>query len=387
MFLKREANQNGLVFAVNFPEDQNYTRSLDLADILPGNILAVDILDPAGRQIVSGAARGVLDGRPGYIDPQNKSRVELHHGLRIRVKETQSSRALQDRMMGEQTYLQGQMESGYLTRNAQKGAIKEKVRQDARKQNQEVVTDKSFFDEFLEKVLNALNLNNPVDPKNPLDFSKIEQALTGFLSSLGLGSFLGNISGKPAESSPGKQPAPQVYKPESIRASGESKNAARIDRKWLMENVGKTNAEVQEHLKVHNFLGANLRVNKLIIPYLIEAEERTKKSGLDFRCKPYPYSSGQNWRGISDGDTLSYHCWGTAIDLNTAENPDQRKSKNQPMRYNLPGEFIAIMRDLGFRWGGDFHDPMHFEMQANPKNNIGVLRSEKARQAASMYLA
>jgi hypothetical protein len=54
---------------------------------------------------------------------------------------------------------------------------------------------------------------------------------------------------------------------------------------------------------------------------------------------------------------LSFHTWGTAIDLNVAGN--QRGTVGL-----IDRRIVGIFARWGFNWGGTWHytDPMHFEM-------------------------
>jgi spore germination cell wall hydrolase CwlJ-like protein len=69
-------------------------------------------------------------------------------------------------------------------------------------------------------------------------------------------------------------------------------------------------------------------------------------------------SGGYNYRNIRGSNKLSQHAFGTAIDLNAAENPlGGGKS-------NLPPNIRELAAKHGLVWGGDFKgrkDPMHFE--------------------------
>ncbi|OJH36866.1 M15 family metallopeptidase [Cystobacter ferrugineus] len=53
---------------------------------------------------------------------------------------------------------------------------------------------------------------------------------------------------------------------------------------------------------------------------------------------------------------LSNHSWGNAIDLNDATNPYSSEK-----RFDMPRRIVEIMASFGFRWGGYYHDYMHFE--------------------------
>lgn len=89
-------------------------------------------------------------------------------------------------------------------------------------------------------------------------------------------------------------------------------------------------------------------------------------------------SSAFNYRFIKDTDRLSNHSFGTALDLNPAQNPYiLNTTPGVPPRifpegavYDLsvPGtvtpEVVTLFRELGWKWGGDWETPIdyqHFE--------------------------
>ena len=61
-----------------------------------------------------------------------------------------------------------------------------------------------------------------------------------------------------------------------------------------------------------------------------------------------------NFRVKRSSSKLSTHAWGIATDLNIDTNQMGTKGDMNP-------EIVAIFRDFGFIWGGDFGDPMHFQ--------------------------
>jgi hypothetical protein len=298
----------------------------------------------------------------------------------------------------------------YEVKNAQKTVLKDHVRTEAAKNNQEVKTDKSFFDVFLEDILKTVNSGGLFDPKDPLklDFSKIGDAITKLIGALGFSKLLpGKDTSSPtaekASATPSAVPSapaqpvspsgsPQ-HRPKASAAdykeSTESKNVPNINRKWLMENVGKSDAEVQKTMVKINFMGANIRVSKLIAPGLLQAMDACEAKGLNYRIDPRQ-TSCQNWRPITNGKELSMHSWGVAIDINSLDNPYQRELANDPqgrqkVKTNMPREFVAIMESAGFRqlWW----DPMHFELLKNPFKNKGAFTGPRARAAAEQYLS
>jgi len=62
-------------------------------------------------------------------------------------------------------------------------------------------------------------------------------------------------------------------------------------------------------------------------------------------------------RYIAGTHSLSFHTFGTALDLNVPGNG--RGTVGQMNR-----QVVAIFKKWGFAWGGDWHytDPMHFEL-------------------------
>ncbi len=404
MFLKRDTNASGLTFRVDFHGNDMAQWDLDLgADLFASNILVIDVLDENGKVIHQDATRGEDEqGRPGFFDAKTKERVYAQQNQQVRIKQTQSNLALKDRRYGEQTYHHSLAQEMYEVKNAQKTVLKDQVRAEAAKQNQEVKTDKSFFDVFLEDILKTVNSGGLFDAKDPLkiDFSKIGQAITKLIGELGFAKIFTDVlspassSGKTSPGAPSgsARPASQPRSKASAaeyKESAESKKMPNINRKWLMENIGTSDAEVQKTLVKINFMGANLRVSKFIAPYLFQVMDTAEVQGINYRIDPRQ-TSCQKWRPITGGGAQSMHSWGVAIDINSLDNPYQRELANdkegrQKVKTNMPPEFIALMQSVGFRhlWW----DPMHFELLKNPFKNKGVLTSPRARAAAEQYLA
>jgi hypothetical protein len=65
-----------------------------------------------------------------------------------------------------------------------------------------------------------------------------------------------------------------------------------------------------------------------------------------------------SFRPQRTGTKLSTHAWGVAIDLNPQTN-------QQGTAGNMDTSVIAVFREAGFKWGGDWQgrtrDPMHFQ--------------------------
>ena len=92
----------------------------------------------------------------------------------------------------------------------------------------------------------------------------------------------------------------------------------------------------------------------------------------------YDVKSGQTWgyacRPIAGTNKPSNHSWGTAVDINSLDNP--RRARGLPMVTNIPPNIRDFWKACGFRWGGDFSwpDPMHFEYMGS---------TDQAREKAS----
>lgn len=81
-----------------------------------------------------------------------------------------------------------------------------------------------------------------------------------------------------------------------------------------------------------------------------------QKRGLESRITTY--GGCFNFRGKRTSGKLSTHSWGIAIDLNTETNAQGTAGTMDP-------EVVAVFRDAGFKWGGEWtgktKDPMHFQ--------------------------
>ena len=67
---------------------------------------------------------------------------------------------------------------------------------------------------------------------------------------------------------------------------------------------------------------------------------------------------------VNNGSRLSQHAYGNAIDINPAQNPNQRGATSDNMITNLPKNVSDMAARWGLSWGGDWKsvkDTMHFE--------------------------
>jgi hypothetical protein len=119
-------------------------------------------------------------------------------------------------------------------------------------------------------------------------------------------------------------------------------------------------AWVGSHIRTEQvpILGA-VTCNKAMLVQRRAALRDIAAAGLADKIHPGEYGGCYVPRFIArdPGQGLSFHTWGTAIDLNVAGN--QRGTVGL-----IDRGVVAIMERWGFNWGGTWHytDPMHFEL-------------------------
>jgi hypothetical protein len=117
---------------------------------------------------------------------------------------------------------------------------------------------------------------------------------------------------------------------------------------------------VQAYIRTEQvpILGA-VRCNKAMLPQLRAALQDVVKLGLASKIHPSEYGGCYvpRYIGHDPSQGLSFHTWGTAIDLNVPGN--QRGTAG-----TIDRNVVAIFKKWGFNWGGTWRytDPMHFEM-------------------------
>lgn len=137
-----------------------------------------------------------------------------------------------------------------------------------------------------------------------------------------------------------------------------------------------------------SFMGTKISsgVNLLVLPYLKEAEARIKEAGIQYHIHT---AQCFNHRNIAGTDTLSYHSWGIAFDLNPQDNAVYTPYDKLNPEKRIPPEVVQIMESLGFRWGGRWQgkpDAMHFEFAINPLTSTALLRSNDAKRYQAAIL-
>jgi hypothetical protein len=95
--------------------------------------------------------------------------------------------------------------------------------------------------------------------------------------------------------------------------------------------------------------------NRVMLPQLRAALNEVVARGLSKSI--YHYDGCYVPRFIAGSHSLSFHTFGTAIDLNAADNYRGIAGK-------MDRQVVAIFKRWGFAWGGDWRytDPMHFEL-------------------------
>ena len=95
--------------------------------------------------------------------------------------------------------------------------------------------------------------------------------------------------------------------------------------------------------------------NRIMLPQLRGALNQVVAQGLSKSI--YEYGGCYVPRFIAGTNTLSFHSFGTAVDLNVQDNERGTVGK-------MDRRVVAIFKQWGFAWGGDWHytDPMHFEL-------------------------
>jgi hypothetical protein len=121
--------------------------------------------------------------------------------------------------------------------------------------------------------------------------------------------------------------------------------------------------------------GLRLPVHQDIAGLVAILLDLTELSGYD--VKP-----GQTWgyacRAIAGTSTPSNHSWGTAVDINAPSNP--RRARGLPRITDIPKKVVALWKNHGFRWGGDYSwpDAMHMEFMGTAADAQRIERRLRA---------
>jgi hypothetical protein len=96
--------------------------------------------------------------------------------------------------------------------------------------------------------------------------------------------------------------------------------------------------------------------HKLLAQIVANVFTGVQKAGL--QSKIISFGGCFSFRPQRTGTKLSTHAWGVALDLNPESNA-------QGTAGNMDAGVVAILKQAGFTWGGDWQgrvrDPMHFQ--------------------------
>ncbi len=85
----------------------------------------------------------------------------------------------------------------------------------------------------------------------------------------------------------------------------------------------------------------------------------------------FTFDGGWNIRSVRNGNQMSAHAWGLAIDINA----DSNRLGEQP---SMSQELVSCFTEVGFDWGGRFHrmDGMHMSYCfEGPKPNLTLTKT------------
>ncbi len=390
----------GMEFEANFDGNKLAENGLDLTDFFPPNVLEIDVKDENGDLIAENAKRSVAKkGGPGYFDA-DKNRIKIKTGYRIIIKKTQVQEAMTNSKLGMETTLNTMADQTDAEENAQNDVILDQARDKAEEEGKELPQEVDKIETIIDEIRNFLKPETWENFKTDgnFDFQKLADYVSGVVERIGPALGLTAAAAAGAETSKDEESEELDVSEESTPTNSNPEIAAqgKIDREWLKANVGKENAEVMGDVVQVDFFGGVINVHKHIAPYLIDVHEQAKQEGIDYTLYTGD-THGQTWRTIRNKPKLSLHSWGYAFDLNATANPEQwLNEKDDHVKKDIPDGLIRIFESMGFTWGGRWRskkedgrywtDPMHFEYTNNPFANQGMLTTQAARDAATLYL-
>ncbi len=120
-------------------------------------------------------------------------------------------------------------------------------------------------------------------------------------------------------------------------------------KSWVTTNIRRERVPILGEVTCHKVMLAQLKaaLNEIVTSHLADKIHQDQYGGCYYpRFIAYDPSKG-----------LSFHSYGTAIDLNVPGNL-------RGTRGEMDRRVVAIFKKWGFAWGGDWHytDPMHFEL-------------------------
>lgn len=142
-------------------------------------------------------------------------------------------------------------------------------------------------------------------------------------------------------------------------------------QEYLQGIFGNSQAAVEANLVDISFQGHQVKVHKLAAAAFqrVDAQITALKSGYKVNeIGTYEYRPMNNGTGTQ---TLSWHSYGIAMDINPSTNGFTDAGIGNGT-HDMPDSWIAVFRQNGFTWGGDWRDYMHFQWQGGG-TYVGVL--------------
>lgn len=147
---------------------------------------------------------------------------------------------------------------------------------------------------------------------------------------------------------PKESEAASFYGASDGSSAWESANLVTFEAPYALFMDGQLVRRIRCHRKVENSLFKIL----LAIQRAYPTAELRAEVGID------QYDGCYNFRNVRQGNHLSMHAYGAAIDFDAAHNP------LGATQGRMPAKVVEIFKAEGWRWGGEYSgrkDLMHFE--------------------------
>jgi len=144
-------------------------------------------------------------------------------------------------------------------------------------------------------------------------------------------------------------------------AKWEVSNLVYITAPWAMYLAG-TTVETKRGIRVHKKIADDLKaIFSEIWTYYGKTQAAIEKVDL------HQFGGAYYFRARRGSSRLSNHARGIAIDLDPLSNAMRKGNRG-----DIPQAVITIFERHGWRWGGVYGDPMHFEAVWNGKPAVEV---------------
>lgn len=169
---------------------------------------------------------------------------------------------------------------------------------------------------------------------------------------------------------PGTRGAARPY----VGFSGPMSASTQIRGPWG-DMYGRNYAQVAASIVQWQVPGTSkvVRVHRRMLPALDRVRANLEANYAAGRSYYISIAGSWVWRTVGGTTQPSEHAFGTAIDINPAQNP---YSSQNVLRTNIPSWFAESFIDAGFCWGGqwvDVKDTMHFSW-SGPVVTPGAVR-------------